>query len=51
MVYDGYWTLLQSIISIFTIIANAVVTVMSDPVWIGLSVGVLIGIIILRLIF
>jgi len=49
--YEGYWTLLQSMISIFTVIANAVVTVMGDPVWVGLSIGVLIGIIILRLIF
>jgi len=46
-----YWIYLQGIITICTTVASAVVGIMGNPLWASLTVGILVAIAVLRLVF
>jgi len=48
---ETYWNIIHALITIFSTVANAVVTVVGDPIWLTLGVAGLVAIMVLRLIF
>jgi len=46
-----YWGFLEAAIGIVSVVATGVVSLLGNPLWGGLTIGVIVGIAVLRLVF